>query len=177
MKKLQQGFTLIELMIVVAIIGILAAIAIPAYQDYTIRAQVSEGMSLAAAAKTAVAESFLNSGEAPADRTGAGMTATATDTQGKYVSQVEVANGTIEITYGNEANAQINGETLEITPYESADLSVIWRCGAADDPTTLGATGLMGDSGGGNAAAYAGGGSLVTNGLTQYLPAACRPAP
>ena len=85
MKKVQQGFTLIELMIVVAIIGILAAIAIPAYQDYTIRSQVSEGMSLAAAAKSAVAESFLNNGEAPADRTAAGMTATATDTSGKYV--------------------------------------------------------------------------------------------
>ena len=68
MTKLQKGFTLIELMIVVAIIGILAAIAIPAYQDYTIRAQVSEGMNLAAAAKAAVAESFLNRGIAPANR-------------------------------------------------------------------------------------------------------------
>ena len=73
MTKLQKGFTLIELMIVVAIIGILAAIAIPAYQDYTIRAQVSEGLNLAAAAKAAVAESFLNTGEAPADRTEAGF--------------------------------------------------------------------------------------------------------
>jgi type IV pilus assembly protein PilA len=175
MKKLQQGFTLIELMIVVAIIGILAAIAIPAYQDYTIRAQVSEGMSLAAAAKTAVAESFLNSGEAPVDRAGAGMTATATDTQGKYVSSVEVANGTITITYGNEANAQIDTETLDITPWESIDLSVIWQCGAADDPA--GANGLMGSSGGGNAAVASTGGSLVDNGKQQYLPAACRPAP
>ena len=86
MKKLQQGFTLIELMIVVAIIGILAAIAIPAYQDYTIRAQVSEGLNLAAAAKAAVAESFLNTGVPPADRTTAGMSANAVDTQGKYVA-------------------------------------------------------------------------------------------
>ena len=75
MTKLQKGFTLIELMIVVAIIGILAAIAIPAYQDYTIRAQVSEGMNLAAAAKAAVAETFLNRGTAPANRTAAGMSA------------------------------------------------------------------------------------------------------
>src|SRR5262245_21958022 len=73
MTKLQKGFTLIELMIVVAIIGILAAIAIPAYQDYTIRAQVSEGMNLAAAAKAAVAETFLNRGVAPALRVNAGM--------------------------------------------------------------------------------------------------------
>ena len=118
MKKVQQGFTLIELMIVVAIIGILAAIAIPAYQDYTIRSQVSEGMSLAAAAKSAVAESFLNNGEAPADRTAAGMTATATDTSGKYVLSVGVANGTITITYGNEANAQI---TAAGTQHADAD--------------------------------------------------------
>ena len=113
MTKLQKGFTLIELMIVVAIIGILAAIAIPAYQDYTIRAQVSEGMNLAAAAKAAVAETFLNRGAAPANRTAAGMSANAADTQGKYVSSVEVTNGVILITYGgNEVNAGISGETL-----------------------------------------------------------------
>src|SRR5215831_12301535 len=108
MKKVQQGFTLIELMIVVAIIGILAAIAIPAYQDYTIRAQVTEGMNLAAAAKAAVSESFTNKGVAPANRTAAGMSANPGDTAGKYVSQVAVTNGVIQITYnGNEANAII----------------------------------------------------------------------
>ena len=100
MTKLQKGFTLIELMIVVAIIGILAAIAIPAYQDYTIRAQVSEGLNLAAAAKAAVAETFLNRGVAPANRTEAGMSANATDTNGKYVTQVDVTNGVIAVTYG-----------------------------------------------------------------------------
>ena len=93
MTKLQKGFTLIELMIVVAIIGILAAIAIPAYQDYTIRAQVSEGMNLAAAAKAAVSESFLNRGRAPANRTEAGMSTNATDTSGKYVTSVDVIDG------------------------------------------------------------------------------------
>lgn len=175
MRKMQQGFTLIELMIVVAIIGILAAIAIPAYQDYTIRAQVSEGMNLAAAAKAAVAEDFLNEGAAPTNRTDAGMTANATDTQGKYVDQVEVANGAIIIRYGNEANAQIAGKTLGLTPYESADLSVIWRCGAAPDPTTAGgATGLMGNSGGVNTAVLDQG-TLAAANFQQYLPSACRP--
>ncbi len=166
MNKLQQGFTLIELMIVVAIIGILAAIAIPAYQDYTIRAQVSEGMNLAAAAKAAVAEDFLNEGEAPTNRLDAGMTATATDTSGKYVVSVGVANGTITVTYGNEANLVIANQTLTLTPYESPDLSVAWRCGTAPAPAN---TALMGTAGGGNASTYTA--PTVTN---QYLPSACR---
>ncbi len=166
MKKIQQGFTLIELMIVVAIIGILAAIAIPAYQDYTIRAQVSEGMSLASAAKTAVAEAFLNLGEAPADREAAGMSVNIDDTQGKYVASVAVDNGTITITYGNEANAVIDGETLAMTPYETQDLSVVWKCGLADDPAGLSP---MGTSAGGAAAANG-----TTSIEAQYLPAACR---
>jgi type IV pilus assembly protein PilA len=170
MKKIQHGFTLIELMIVVAIIGILAAIAIPAYQDYTIRAQVSEGLTLAAAAKAAVAESFLNRGEAPADRTAAGMTATATDTSGKYVTSVEVVNGRIDITYGNDANQVVDGEILSLTPYETVDLSIAWRCGTSDQPN---GTNEMGTAGGGNTTAYDAG-SLATT-YPQYLPAACRP--
>jgi type IV pilus assembly protein PilA len=171
MSKLQRGFTLIELMIVVAIIGILAAIAIPAYQDYTIRAQVSEGMSLAAAAKAAVAEDFLNEGAAPTTRTDAGMTATLTDTQGKYVSSVDVANGTIIITYGNDANAQIQAKTLGLTPWETNDGSVVWQCGAANDPTGLA---LMGTSGAVNIAVQ-NKGTLAAANLQQYLPSACRP--
>jgi len=161
MKKVQQGFTLIELMIVVAIIGILAAIAIPAYQDYTIRAQVSEGMNLAAAAKAAVAETFLNRGVAPANRTAAGMTNAATDTEGKYVDSVEVDNGVIRITYGNEAHNRIDTETLTLTPYASGDDSVVWRCGNAPAPGGLSEI---------NGAAYE-----APTVASQYLPSACRP--
>jgi len=174
MTKLQKGFTLIELMIVVAIIGILAAIAIPAYQDYTVRAQVSEGMNLAAAAKAAVSEYFLNRGQAPADRTAAGMSATDTDTSGKYVSKVGVTNGTILITYGSpEASTSLKTtpETLGLTPYETPDLSVAWRCGAAPVPN---GTNPMGTKGGGVKATYDGG-TLAGANLQKYLPAACRP--
>ena len=91
MKK-QQGFTLIELMIVVAIIGILAAIAIPAYQDYTIRAQVSEGLNLAGGAKAAVSEYTMDTGNFPVDNTEAGISAAATDINGKYTTSVTVAD-------------------------------------------------------------------------------------
>jgi type IV pilus assembly protein PilA len=161
MKKMQQGFTLIELMIVVAIIGILAAIAIPAYQDYTIRAQVSEGMNLAASAKAAVAESYLNRGAWPATRTVAGMTVDADDTQGKYVASVNVTGGGILITFGNEAHASIATETLGMTPYLSVDDSVIWRCGTSIVPQGADAT---------KPAATA----AATTVESQYLPSACR---
>jgi type IV pilus assembly protein PilA len=166
MTKLQKGFTLIELMIVVAIIGILAAIAIPAYQDYTIRAQVSEGMNLAAAAKAAVAEAYLNRGTSPADRTEAGMSDDPADTNGKYVTQVNVIDGVIEVTYGNEANARIQNLTLEIVPYVTGDGSVVWQCGGA--PVPGGTSELMGS-------AVAGGGDLAGDEYVRYLPAACRP--
>ena len=165
MKKMQQGFTLIELMIVVAIIGILAAIAIPAYQDYTIRAQVSEGLSRAAAAKTAVAETWNARGTAPTTRAEAGMTATATDTSGKYVLSVEVTDGEIIISYGNDAHPNVGtaGQNdLVLTPFLSADNSVSWRCGNADDPPN--ATAMGGNTG-------SGGGTTVEE---QYLPSNCR---
>jgi type IV pilus assembly protein PilA len=171
MTKLQKGFTLIELMIVVAIIGILAAIAIPAYQDYTIRAQVSEGMNLAAAAKAAVAESFLNRGEAPADRTAAGMSPNPTDTSGKYVDQVAVLNGAIVIRYANDANQVIQNETLGLTPFETPDLSVAWKCGGAAQPN---GTQPMGTAGGGNVAVEDSG-TLDDVTTHKYLPSACRP--
>jgi type IV pilus assembly protein PilA len=129
MKK-QQGFTLIELMIVVAIIGILAAIAIPAYQDYTIRAQVSEGLNLTGGAKAAATEYYQDQGTFPANNTQAGL-ALKTAITGKYVSQVSVGGNTITVTYSNtgnfSANKNINGATLTLTGVDSGG-SITWDC-------------------------------------------------
>ena len=126
MKK-QQGFTLIELMIVVAIIGILAAIAIPAYQDYTIRAQVSEGLNLSGGAKAAVTEYFQDRGTMPSTNAIAGL-ADLDDIVGKYVASVEVIVGVVNVTYGNSAHAVISGKILQLTPDTSKSGSVQWIC-------------------------------------------------
>jgi type IV pilus assembly protein PilA len=161
-----SGFTLIELMIVVAIIGILAAIAIPAYQTYVVRAQVTEGLNMLAHAKTRVQESFLNRGQAPADRAAAGLSPTPTDSSGKYVASVDVSNGVLIVTFGNEANATITTLTLTMTPYETLGGGVLWRCGAAAAPP---GSQLMGTAGGGNTAVY-----IAPTIPPQYLPASCR---
>lgn len=126
MKNIQKGFTLIELMIVVAIIAILAAIALPAYQDYLIRSQVSEGAVLADGAKTAVAEFYSNLGHFPTNNESAGLSPDTSIT-GKYVEKTAVADGVITATYGKEANSKIAGSILVFTPADEGG-SVTWDC-------------------------------------------------
>lgn len=147
-KSVQKGFTLIELMIVVAIIGILAAIAIPAYQDYTIRAQVTEGLNLASDLKAAIGELYADRGvKDEIDSTKNGLPA-ATAKTGKYVSQIEVTDGTIAITYGGQANSKLqqSGQNvLTLQPSVNTNGDIVWYCGGAN--TTV---------------------------LEKYLPASCR---
>ena len=154
LKQVQKGFTLIELMIVIAIIGILAAIAIPAYQNYTIRAQVTEGLTLADGWKTAISEYYANTGNWPVQTN---LTGTSVSV-GKYESQVTVTTGgTILITYGGQANAKVSGLTLSLVPYTNANNDVLWQCGTSTAPSGTVASGA----------------TVQTTVSAQYLPTSC----
>ncbi|HEZ1366688.1 TPA: pilin [Neisseria meningitidis] len=128
MNTLQKGFTLIELMIVIAIVGILAAVALPAYQDYTARAQVSEAILLAEGQKSAVTEYYLNHGKWPDGNSDAGV-ATSSEIKGKYVEKVEVAKGVITAEMKSTGvNKEIQGKKLSLWA-KRQNGSVKWFCG------------------------------------------------
>ena len=162
MKAVQKGFTLIELMIVIAIIGILAAIAIPAYQNYTIRSQVTEGLSLADGWKTSISEFYAQHGSFPAGADTAGSATTiavAGASQGKYVGTINVyAGGEIAVTYtGSQANTKLSGGILSLTPGLDGNYDVIWVCGTNTAPTGV---------------SFTAPGSTTTI-SAQYLPSSC----
>ena len=141
MKSVQKGFTLIELMIVVAIIAILAAIAIPAYQNYLIRSQVTEGMTLMDGAKVGALEYYSNRGTWPTNNSSAGI-ASAGSIIGKYVNNVTVdspALGQIQATFGPQANAAIATKVLVLSPYSNGGGNFAWSCtnGTTVDPKYL----------------------------------------
>ncbi|HGG9818052.1 TPA: pilin [Neisseria meningitidis] len=163
MNTLQKGFTLIELMIVIAIVGILAAVALPAYQDYTARAQVSEAILLAEGQKSAVTEYYLNHGIWPANNSDAGV-ATSSEIKGKYVQSVIVANGVVTAEMKSTGvNKEIQGKKLSLWA-KRQNGSVKWFCGqpvtrankATDDGVTADAAAKKID--------------------TKHLPSTCRDA-
>ena len=158
-RTLERGFTLIELMIVIAIIGILAAIAIPAYQDYTIRSQVSEGITLSSSVQIAVADFYAQNGTWPAGMTGGGanLNYTAAPT-GNYVTGITTAAGAITVSYGNKANAAIAAKALSLNAYTTTAGDIAWVCGnSTGSPTGSTKVGA--------------GATSVTN---KYLPKNCQ---
>ncbi|HEZ4891922.1 TPA: pilin [Neisseria meningitidis] len=167
MNTLQKGFTLIELMIVIAIVGILAAVALPAYQDYTARAQVSEAILLAEGQKSAVTEYYLNHGEWPANNSSAGVASVSTDIKGKYVQKVEVAKGVITAQMASSGvNKEIQGKKLSLWA-KRQNGSVKWFCGQpvtrANNATAKDAVTAANDN--------------SNNGInTKHLPSTCRDA-
>ena len=160
----QRGFTLIELMIVVAIIGILAAVAIPAYSDYTTRAQVSEALSLASAARSAVAESYAATSTWPANNNAAGL-GVANTIRGKYVTSVTVAGNRITVRFRFTAPAApaIRGRTLIMTAGVSPNGDISWQCGSKPMAASITA--------GTSAFQAAGGGGTSAQ---KHRPAECR---
>ncbi|HEZ6032281.1 TPA: pilin [Neisseria meningitidis] len=165
MNTLQKGFTLIELMIVIAIVGILAAVALPAYQDYTARAQVSEAILLAEGQKSAVTEYYLNHGEWPGNNSSAGV-ATSSKIKGKYVKEVEVKNGVVTAEMKSTGvNKEIQGKKLSLWA-KRQDGSVKWFCG---QPVTR--TAKATDANADDVASDA-----TANIDTKHLPSTCRDA-
>ncbi|HFC8301072.1 TPA: pilin [Neisseria meningitidis] len=167
MNTLQKGFTLIELMIVIAIVGILAAVALPAYQDYTARAQVSEAILLAEGQKSAVTEYYLNHGKWPGNNSSAGVASSST-IKGKYVKSVEVKNGVVTAEMKSTGvNKEIQGRKLSLWA-KRQDGSVKWFCG---QPVKRDANGANNDE----VTADTG---TDTNGKidTKHLPSTCRDA-
>jgi type IV pilus assembly protein PilA len=128
MKRVQQGFTLIELMIVVAIVGILAAIALPAYQDYTIRSKVSEGLARGAESKTSIAEFYASKGTMPANLASAGISPTGSH----YVRSVtwSQTNRQLGIVMATTADPKIAGGTVNFTASRQANGQLVWTCAA-----------------------------------------------
>ncbi|HEZ3118512.1 TPA: pilin [Neisseria meningitidis] len=165
MNTLQKGFTLIELMIVIAIVGILAAVALPAYQDYTARAQVSEAILLAEGQKSAVTEYYLNHGIWPANNSDAGV-ASSTDIKGKYVQSVTVANGVVTAQMASSGvNKEIQGRKLSLWA-KRQNGSVKWFCGLPVARTDKATDDVK--------AATANGTDDKIN--TKHLPSTCRDA-
>lgn len=156
-----RGFTLIELMVVVGIIGILAGVALPSYQAYTIRSQIAEALVLAAELKDDVRDFYKHTGRFPADNRAAGLPL-AKHLIGNYVKEIQVENGALHIRLGNKANKAIAGKVLTLQPLvvaENPTSPISWNCGSSEPPEGMKTVGKN-----------------RTDVNRQYLPFACRGA-
>lgn len=162
MSHKAHGFTVIELVIVVAIFAILAAMIVSAYQTYTVRTQVQEALDFVEPLKSSISAAFDAAGVAPANRESAGLTSQLASSANQYVADVAVKDGRLDIRLGGNAHQVVFGEQLSVTPYVLADGQLAWRCGVAPAPP---------------------GGNLLPQGAEhaapsideRYLPAGCRP--
>lgn len=164
MHQSHRGFTAVELILLIAIMGVLASLLISAYQTYTVRSQVSESIASLSGTRKLVADAYARTGTPPVDWAEAGVTLHPQDPGGTYLSDVAILNGRIDMTFGNQAHQEITATTLSLTPYLSANDTIVWRCGNATAPAA--ATEL---SGGGITARH-----QAATVDARYLPGECR---
>jgi type IV pilus assembly protein PilA len=154
-RPTQTGFTLIELAIVIAIVGMLATLVVPSYQVYVQRSQVTEGFNLAAGWKVEISEYYAVNGTWPSQ----GDLTASVPAGGRYVSDIAVVNGVIQITYGGPAvNPSLVGAVLALVPYTDTNNDVLWQCGRAPVPAGEIAAGAV---------------PVATTVAPQMLPAGC----
>lgn len=160
-----NGFTVVELIGIIAIVAILATLAVSAYQTYTVRAQVTEAIDATGKVQSLIVGAFQSLGQPPGNGREAGLSTSDLAGGTRYLSQVDIVDGRIDITFGNQAHADIVGDTLSFTPYVSESGEIIWRCGNAARP----GTNMNPLSGGGLTAKY-----REPTIEPRYLPSNCR---
>jgi|SRR6185503_5835979 len=164
--RAEGGFTRVEAVLVVAATALVGALGATALHTYLVRAEVEESIAFAQYAQDQVTRAFRRNGAPPADRADAGLSDDGPDSRGRYVAETWVRNGRIDLVFGAEADGALEGRTLSLTPFETADQQVVWICGSKPPGVGLKPLG------------FAGGGPLAVQPPMaiepRYLPPACR---
>jgi type IV pilus assembly protein PilA len=162
----QRGFTQLEAVIVLAATLLIVALVVTAVRAYLVRAEIEESIALAKYAQDQVTRAFRRSGTPPADNASAGVADDYVDGAARYVAEMRVTDGRIDLVFGPDASAALEGRTLSLTPFETADRQVVWVCGSREPGVGL------------NPLGFAAGGPLATRASTtidpRYLPPSCR---